>query len=95
MKKFRSSFFLLSEAAGIVASSVYGLTLSFIVQRYVDSQFLNSLVSNISVTLSMLMAFFTGYIVDKKEDREGKKEYKKLFFIDYEQKKLKNLCVFS
>lgn len=66
MKKFRSSFFLLSEAAGIVASSVYGLTLSFIVQRYVDSQFLNSLVSNISVTLSMLMAFFTGYIVDKK-----------------------------
>ncbi len=39
MKKFRSSFFLLSEAAGIVASSVYGLTLSFIVQRYVDSQF--------------------------------------------------------
>ena len=25
----------------------------------------------------------------------GKKEYKKLFFIDYEQKKLKNLCVFS
>ena len=66
MKKFRSSFFLLSEAAGIVASSVYGLTLSFIVQRYIDSQFLNSLVSNISVTLSMLMAFFTGYIVDKK-----------------------------
>ena len=40
--------------------------LSFIVQRYVDSQFLNSLVSNISVTLSMLMALFTGYIVDKK-----------------------------
>ena len=39
MKKFRSSFFLLSEATGIVASSVYGLTLSFIVQRYVDSQF--------------------------------------------------------
>ena len=29
------------------------------------------------------------------ENREGKKEYKKLFFIDYEQKKLKNLCVFS
>jgi len=25
------------------------------------------------------------------ENREGKKEYKKLFFIDYEQKKLKNL----
>jgi len=29
------------------------------------------------------------------ENRERKKEYKKLFFIDYEQKKLKNLCVFS
>jgi len=29
------------------------------------------------------------------ENREGKKEYKKLFFIDYEQKKIKkSLCIF-
>lgn len=65
MKKFRISFLLFSEASGVLAASIYSLSLSFIVQKYVESQYLNSLVSNLSVLLSMIVAVFAGHIVDK------------------------------
>lgn len=66
MKSFSKNLFLLSEAAGILASSIYSLLISFIFQRYVGSQFINSLVGNIGVTVSLTVAYFAGSIVDKK-----------------------------
>lgn len=66
MKKFKTPFFLLSEASGVLATSVYGLTVSFVFQKYIDSQFLNSLVNNVTIALSMLAAFFVGHFVDKR-----------------------------
>ena len=66
MKSFSKNLFLLSEAAGILASSIYSLLISFIFQQYVGSQFINSLVGNIGVTVSLTVAYFAGSIVDKK-----------------------------
>lgn len=41
--------FNLSQACSLFASSIYSVTLSFIIQNYVSSPAINSLVNNISV----------------------------------------------
>lgn len=59
-------FFLLSEASGTLAASIYGVILSFVIQSFVKSQFVNSLSGNLTIAASVIVSFFAGYIVDKK-----------------------------
>lgn len=66
MKAKERFLFLLSEASGNFAGSIYGVTLYFMIQSLEKSQFINSLSGNISIAISVVLSFFAGHIVDKK-----------------------------
>lgn len=49
----------------MLAASIYSVALSFIVQEYVSSPAVNSLVNNISVAVSVAFALAIGSFVDQ------------------------------
>lgn len=54
-----------SQGMIMLASSIYSVALSFIVQEYVSSPAVNSLVNNISVAVSVAFALAIGSFVDQ------------------------------
>lgn len=58
--------FLRSEALSNFAASIYGMTLSFMIQSLAKSQFINSFSGNVSIAISVILSFFAGHIVNKK-----------------------------
>lgn len=66
IKRFNRFLFLLSEASGNLAGSIYSLVLSFIIQDLVKSQFINSLAGNLGLAISVIISFFAGHIIDHK-----------------------------
>lgn len=76
MKRFSKFLFLLSEASGTLAASIYALILSFIIQDLIKSQFINSLTGNLGLAISVIVSFFAGQAVDKKSP------WKIIFFSD-------------
>lgn len=54
-----------SQGMIMLAASIYSVALSFIVQEYVSSPAVNSLVNNISVAVSVAFALTIGSFVDQ------------------------------
>lgn len=70
MKQIYRFLFLLSEAMGAFAGSVYALIISFVIQRTITSQFINSLVANLGITISLIVSFLAGSLIDRKSPRK-------------------------